>query len=825
MRGRRISGIIVAASIGMAAVAPLRAQEAVRDMNAGAVAPLGADEAVHDPGAATAQAGRVSRSRYLMGTRCEGTVVTGEGTGVTDAMGVAALEAAFDEIARLESILSDWRDDSELSRLRGRADKTPVTCSEDLFRFLEESVTMSRRTQGAFDITVAPLISAWDMRGDGRVASQREIEAALARVGSEHLLLSATDRSVRFGVAGMALDPGAIGKGYALDAAERVLRARGVGAALLDFGGQIQAIGAPPGQAGWEVDVAHPNDRERGVLTLIVRDVSVSTSGNAERTLMVAGRDIGHIINPRTGQPIPTRDSATVIAPTGTEADAASTAVLVMGRDAGLAWAASQTGLGVVWIGTADDGTPRTFSTPGFERWLSSPPKAASADDVDSTLVHARRLPAAPPADDSATIADLERRVADLEAALAARRASASPDAEELKRRIDMLAEELAKARMGKAAAPRELKSVHGLGLGASKVYESDQGVSIAGYGEAIYQDFDAERDDGERSGATSQADLLRAVVYLGYKFTDTIVFNSEIEYEHASTGESGEVSVEFATLDFLLHDAAAIRAGLVLMPIGFINELHEPPIFLGARRPDVERAVIPTTWREPGVGLFGDAGPFSYRAYAVTGLNAEEFTAGTGVRNGRQDGSQAAARDLAFTARVDYQGVPGLLIGGSFYQGDSGQGAEDPVTMEVIDGTVTLYELHTELNLRGLNVRGLWTSMAIDDADSISALTGQTIGSRLEGWYGQAGYDVLSHFAERTRQAVIPFVRYERYDTQDEVEDGFVTTGVNDVKVITFGAAWKPIPQLAVKVDVQDIDRSDGTGTDQLNAAIGYVF
>lgn len=808
MRRGRISGIIMAASIGMAVLAPVGAEEAVHDMNAGA-----------------APTSMVSRSRHMMGTRCEGTVVTGVGTGVpTDTAGIAALEAAFDEIARLESILSDWRDDSELSRLRGRADRGPVTCSQDLFRFLEESVTMSRRSQGAFDITVAPLISVWDMRGAGRVASQREIEEALARVGSEHLLLSAADRSVRFGVSGMALDPGAIGKGYALDAAGRVLRSRGVGAALIDFGGQILAIGAPSGQTGWEIDVAHPDDRQRGVLTLSIRDASVSTSGNSERPLKVAGRDIGHIIDPRTGQPIATRDSATVIAPTGTEADAASTAVLVMGREAGLGWAASQTGLGAVWVGAAEDGTPRTLSTPGFERWLSTPPQAARADDFGSVVVHARRLPAAPPPDDAATIAALERRVADLEAALKALHES-SPDAEELKRRIDMLAEELAKARMGQAAAPRELKSIHGLGLGASKVYESDQGISLGGYGEALYQDFDAEQDDGERSGATSEADMLRAVVYLGYKFTDSILFNSEVEYEHATTDEAGEVSVEFATLDFLLHDAAAIRAGLVLMPIGFVNELHEPPIFLGARRPDVERFVIPTTWSEPGVGLFGDAGPFSYRAYVVTGLNAAEFTADTGVRGGRQQGSEAAARDLAFTARVDYQGVPGLLIGGSFYQGDSGQGAEDPVTMEVIDGTVTLFEAHAELNVRGLNVRGLWTDMDIDDADSISALTGETIGSRLTGWYGQVGYDVLSHFAERTRQAVIPFVRYERYDTQDEVADGFVTTGTNDVKVVTFGAAWKPIPQLAIKVDVQNIDRSDGTGTDQFNAAIGYVF
>jgi len=446
--------------------------------------------------------------------------------------------------------------------------------------------------------------------------------------------------------------------------------------------------------------------------------------------------------------------------------------------------------------------------------------------------------PAAPAAaedSDRERIERLERRVAELEAALArALEASSLADTAELKRRIEMLTEELEKAKLGEAARPRRLESMHGLGPAASKVYGSERGVSVGGYGELLFQDFDARRDDGTRTGKASEFDLLRAVLYFGYKFNDKIVFNSEIEFEHASTEDDGEVSVEFATVDFLLHPAASVRAGLVLMPVGFINEMHEPPVFLGARRPDVERSVLPATWRENGVGLFGEAGDFEYRAYVVNGFDASGFS-GSGLRGGRQDGSEAEARDIAFTARVDYRGVPGLLVGGSLYTGDSGQGGENAAG-DVIDGTITLYDLHAQYENRGLHLRGLWTSTQVDDAGEIStALVGldpnvpaeaaMGVGSRITGWYAEAGYDVLAAFGDRTEQALVPFVRYERFDTQDRMPAGFTSTGANDVRVVTYGASYEPIPSLAVKVEFQDFERGDGSGTDQINVALGYLF
>ena len=397
---------------------------------------------------------------------------------------------------------------------------------------------------------------------------------------------------------------------------------------------------------------------------------------------------------------------------------------------------------------------------------------------------------------------------------------------EELERRLDVLAGELERRELGETAV-RADSGEHGYGPAASKVYRTNQGLSVGGYGEVLYQGFDSTRDDGSAAGERDTLDLERAVVYLGYKLSDDWLFNSEIEYEHGAVGEEheGEVGVEFAYLDYLWKPQLSFRAGLVLVPMGFLNELHEPTVFLGARRPDVEDRIIPTTWRENGFGLFGEAGPFSYRTYVINGFDGSRFEA-EGLHEGKQDGSQAAAEDFAWVGRLDYHPVPGALVGASAYVGDSGQGLEDPRGRRIGLRT-TLYEGHAEWRWRGLELRALGVRADLSDVARLDRTLGlvgeESVGSRLSGGYLQAGYDLLA--SRSTGRQLIPYARWETLDTQAAVPDGYSRGPANRVRSLTLGIAFKPIDQVIFKADYQDYRNDAGTGLDQVNVGMGYIF
>jgi hypothetical protein len=423
-----------------------------------------------------------------------------------------------------------------------------------------------------------------------------------------------------------------------------------------------------------------------------------------------------------------------------------------------------------------------------------------------------------------ARVQELEQEVQRLKEEIASlRQAQAGGDAAqlaELERRLEILAGEIEKMRIGEAAAAAD-ESDFGLGPAASKVYRTERGLSIGGYGELLYQRFDDERDNGAESGRSDQFDLLRGILYFGYKWNDRWLLNTEIEYEHG--GE--EIALEFAYIDYLWRPQANFRAGLVLIPMGFINELHEPTVFLGANRPQVERVIIPTTWRENGFGLFGEAGPVSYRTYLVNGFDARGFSAG-GLRGGRQNGSESKAEDFAWVGRLDFTGVPGLLVGGSAYVGSAGQDLETAAGDSIDVGT-TLIEAHLEWRWRGLELRALGVQADLDDVAALNAalgLTGnQSVGEKLTGHYLQLGYDLLA--GRGGERALIPYARWEAFNTQDEVPSGFRANPANDMEILTAGLAFKPFEQLILKVDYQDVDNEAESGIDQFNALLGYVF
>lgn len=423
-------------------------------------------------------------------------------------------------------------------------------------------------------------------------------------------------------------------------------------------------------------------------------------------------------------------------------------------------------------------------------------------------------------------IDEMERQIEALKAQIAEMKAGGGEPAgdrvAELERRLEVLAQEIEKMRIGEAAAEADT-SAYGFGPAASKIYRTERGLSIGGYGELLYQNFSTDRDNGAASGRTDTFDVLRGVMYFGYKFNDRWLLNTEIEYEHAGS----EVAVEFAYVDYLWRPEVNFRGGLVLIPMGFLNELHEPTVFLGARRPDIENVIIPSTWREGGFGVFGDVGPFTYRTYIVDSLRGAGFSSG-GLRGGRQKGNQAKAEDFSWVGRLDFTGVPGLLVGGSAYIGDSGQ---DLVTTGAAPGRdialgTEIFEGHVEWRWQGLEIRALGVQASLDDVADLNRalnLTGTaSVGEKLKGYYLQLGYDVLAGRGERS---LTPYARWESYNTQDEVPAGFAASRATDVESLTLGVAFQPIDHLVVKVDHQDYDNAAGTGVDQFNVLLGWIF
>lgn len=395
---------------------------------------------------------------------------------------------------------------------------------------------------------------------------------------------------------------------------------------------------------------------------------------------------------------------------------------------------------------------------------------------------------------------------------------------EELRRQLAIVAEEVEKLRAGEPQEQElseERRRALGLAPSAAATYRrTTQGVSLAGYGEMLFENYAGESESGAGGAPVTRLDFLRAIVYTGYRFNDRFLFNSEIEVEHA-----GEISVEFAYLDYLVNDHLSVRGGMLLLPLGLVNEYHEPTVFIGARRPETEQRILPSTWRENGAGVLGSIGRITYRAYVVNGLDASGFTS-AGLRGGRQKGMEARAANLAFAGRVDVTPMPGIFAGVSFYTGGSGQDSI-VVNGERLDIGNTIGEVHGQAQLRGFDVRALYARAGVDDAGPLSRALGLAasapVAERMEGGYIQAGYNVLSQTTASV--SVMPYVRLEQVDTQDRVPAGFTRDLSQDGTFTTVGLEVKPIPNIALKTEYQWIQNEADTGRNQFNVNLGYAF
>lgn len=345
----------------------------------------------------------------------------------------------------------------------------------------------------------------------------------------------------------------------------------------------------------------------------------------------------------------------------------------------------------------------------------------------------------------------------------------------------------------------------------AASVY-SAKGISIGGYGEALGQVF-RDRDGDNFDG-------LRWVMYLGSRFSDRWIFNSEIEIEHGTTGatsattdSNGSVSIEFAYIDHLLTNTTALRGGVVLVPMGFINERHEPTTFLPSARPETETRIIPSTWRATGLGGYGQVGPFAWTAYALNGLDGSDFNA-SGIRGGRQSANRASIDDVAFVGRIDYVDVPGLVVGLSAYNGDAGAATPESLNTTIVDA-------HAEWNEGPFSIRGLFATSNVGSTEAFNSRTGESVAEEMQGWYLEAGFDLLSLTEGFGGQTLDLFARYEDIDTQKTVRGGAaVGDGVVD-KITTVGLNYRPLNQVVLKADYSFLDEGD----DVARFLIGYAF
>jgi hypothetical protein len=352
---------------------------------------------------------------------------------------------------------------------------------------------------------------------------------------------------------------------------------------------------------------------------------------------------------------------------------------------------------------------------------------------------------------------------------------------------------------------------------------QGQESTTLGGYGEIHYTNPSGPNTPAE-------VNLRRFIVYLAHTFSDHLAFRSELEVEDAKVeggSAGGEVALEQAFLDYRLADAFTLRTGLVLPPVGIINETHEPPTFNGVERPAFDHDVIPTTWREIGVGVVGTlpvAEGLSYRLYLVNGLRAENFSDAAGIRGGRQEGREASFANPSLTGRLEWV-RPGLRVGGSFWYGGTTAG-DTLLGAGTFDAPVALISADARYERGGLALRAVVATIGVSDADTINALYGTAVGSRITGGYAEAAYDVLRVLAHGTSQRLNAFVRHERYDTQADVPVGTTRDRGFARRITTLGLTYKPTWNTAFKGDYEIRRTAAGTGEGEtLRLGVGYQF
>ncbi len=400
-------------------------------------------------------------------------------------------------------------------------------------------------------------------------------------------------------------------------------------------------------------------------------------------------------------------------------------------------------------------------------------------------------------------------------------------DIGQIREELEVIKDELRRLRL-EIAMPQitEYKSYTGLGPAASKALINPRGVSIGGYGEIWFTNIPNQRPNTE-------VDLYRFIVYLGYAFTEKLKFNSEIEIEHAKIEggeEGGEVAIEFAFVDYRFNKLLGIRGGMVLVPLGITNEYHEPPTYMSVRQPYLEKSLFPFTWRENGVGAYGETDLLEYRVYLINGMKAEEgeYKSSSPLKKLAQSGAMAVSDQLAFTGRVDFKLPYNLKLGGATFI--SGVQNKDGEKL----GTVSILSPHLWWQYAGFDVRFVGAYTTVSGADRITAeLSPATCPSlpntcnvfpeKMQGFYLQVAYNVLRFFD--SDQELFLFGKLEDINAYKEVPTGYQKPTGGNYKIYNIGLSYRPHPLVALKADYVRKDVTEGSNSDIYSMAITWMF
>ncbi len=344
--------------------------------------------------------------------------------------------------------------------------------------------------------------------------------------------------------------------------------------------------------------------------------------------------------------------------------------------------------------------------------------------------------------------------------------------------------------------------------------------MRLHGYGETH---FNFPKTGAMSDRADDVADFHRLVLGWEYEFTEKIRFDAEVDFEH----NASEIELEEAQLEVDVAPTVTIKAGTIIMPVGSLNEVHEPPNFYSVERPYLHTLVIPSTWQENGIGVVGRTadGGFAYRLYVIPGLNANGFSSKKGIRGGRSKGVEALMNDLAVTGRVEYSplmpyGYGTLRFGGSFYLGQADQ--NDTSFGEV---NVNILTADMRYDVAGFHFSGEAVVVNLDGVGAVSSAVGETVAERMFGWNAEAGYHLFRILAPNRKDDLVAFVRREQLNTNDRVPAGFSANPAAKRDIWTTGFAYYPTGKVAIKSDIEFWEDGNGATVSRANTGFAFMF